>query len=206
MCCVFVCVSASVSASHWQAMGTSSRVCQNGQGAGWQGWSGRWTERWRGGSRDRLLSVMDAPINLSALGSSKKRCGGWRHLKGEEKSLNSHKVAGTWAWCSVLYILNGGWIKTSKSMFMCARLPSYLLSRNVGVGAGGGPSLWLAIGWDVEEVPDQNGIVMRTAYDLKLIKLEAEHAARVLLKTTERVKRLWYRAIQTLPHIQGRIH
>lgn len=33
---------------------------------------------------------MDAPINLSALGSSKKRCGGWRHLKGEEKSLNSH--------------------------------------------------------------------------------------------------------------------
>lgn len=66
-------------------------------------------------------------------------------------------------------------------MWTC--VSSYLLSRNVSVGAGGRPSLWLAIGRDVQEVPNQNGVVVRTADDLKLIKLEAEHAARVLLKT-----------------------
>lgn len=45
MCCMFVCVSASVSASRWQAMGTSSRVCQNGEGQGGRGEVG-------GGQRD----------------------------------------------------------------------------------------------------------------------------------------------------------
>lgn len=59
----------------------------------------------------------------------------------------------------------------------------YLLSRNVRVGAGGRPSLWLAVGRDVQEVPDQNGVVVRTADDLKLIELKTEHAARVLLQT-----------------------
>ena len=66
-------------------------------------------------------------------------------------------------------------------MWTCVSL--YLLSRNVSVGAGGRPSLWLAVGRDVQKVPDQNGVVVRTADDLKLIELKAEHAARVFLKT-----------------------
>lgn len=113
---------------------------------------------------------MDTPIHQSALGSSNKGCGGWRHLQEQIKSV---------------YFTNDGQVR-SRRPEACLSRPSYLLSRNVSVSAGGGSSLWLAIGRDVEEVPDQNGVVVRTAYDLKLIKLEAEHAARVLLQ--EKIK------------------
>lgn len=65
------------------------------------------------------------------------------------------------------------------SMKRCSEL-RHLLSRNVRVGAWGGPALWLPIGRDVQEVPDQDSVVMGTADNLELIKLETENASRVL--------------------------
>lgn len=59
---------------------------------------------------------------------------------------------------------------------------AYLLSRNVRVGAGRRSSLWLAVRRHVQEIPDQDGVVVRTADDLKLVKLQAENTARVLLQ------------------------
>lgn len=56
----------------------------------------------------------------------------------------------------------------------------HLLSRNVRVGAGRRSSLWLAVRRHIQEIPDQNGVVVRTADDLKLVKLQAENTARVL--------------------------
>lgn len=54
---------------------------------------------------------------------------------------------------------------------------------------------------------------MRTAYDLKLIKLEAEHAARVLLKSQRALRnydmvqyRLFFYSAIVLNNIQSRIH
>lgn len=61
----------------------------------------------------------------------------------------------------------------------CSEL-RHLLSWNVGVGARGGPTLWLPIGRNVQEVPDQDSVVMGTADYLELIKLEPENTSRVL--------------------------
>lgn len=56
----------------------------------------------------------------------------------------------------------------------------HLLSRNIRVSAGGGSAFGLSVGRDVQEVPDQNCVVVRTADYLELIELQPENAARVL--------------------------
>lgn len=60
----------------------------------------------------------------------------------------------------------------------------YLLSGDVCIRARGRPALSLSIGRHVQEVPDEDGVVMGTADDLELVKLQPKHAPRVLLKNT----------------------
>lgn len=177
---------------YWQANGHKLESLSERAGR-WR-WQGAWWEVDREMTRRKerrwLLSMMDAPISQSALGSSKEGCGGWRHLGGKNRaSSHTHR--------SNLMCNAGGFYRKvlwAECECVCASL--HLLSRNVSVGAGGRPSLWLAIGRDVQEVPDQNGVVVRTADDLKLIELEAEHAARVLLKT--HIRKLCYYVMCTV--------
>lgn len=42
--------------------------------------------------------------------------------------------------------------------------------------------------WIIQEVPDEDGVIMRAADDLKLIKLQSENSARVLLDWGEEGK------------------
>lgn len=90
---VYVCVSEHVCECNcWQAMGTSSIVCQKCRGGVVGGGVG-------GGQRDDeeeveigSFSVMDAPIHQSALGSSNKGYGRWRHLEEEKHTDFTHQI------------------------------------------------------------------------------------------------------------------
>lgn len=61
--------------------------------------------------------------------------------EGREKSLNSHTRSQD-GHDALDYTSLG----ESRHLKVRVRLPLHLLSRNVGVGAGWGPSLWLAVG------------------------------------------------------------
>lgn len=154
----------SVSANHWQALGTSWRVRQNRRGGGGE------VDREMTRIKEEEIgsfSVMNAAITEPAKGSSKEKVREVAPPVGEGKracnqTLTDWTCIQTNVWTNIFSLL-------------------YLLSRNICVGAGGRPPLWLAVGWDVQEIPDQNGVVMGTADDLKLIKLKAEHSSRMLL-------------------------
>lgn len=59
----------------------------------------------------------------------------------------------------------------------------YLLSGYIGIRAGRRSSFSLAIGRHIEEVPDEDSVIMGTADDLELVKLEPEHSAWMFLHT-----------------------
>ncbi len=58
----------------------------------------------------------------------------------------------------------------------------YLLSGDVCICPWGRSPLRLAIGGDVQEVPYKDRVVMGTANNLELIKLQSEHTSRMLLQ------------------------
>lgn len=57
----------------------------------------------------------------------------------------------------------------------------YLLSGYICIRAGRRSSFRLPIGRHVEEVPDKDSVIVGTADDLELVKLEPEHSARMFL-------------------------
>lgn len=73
----------------WAQAQESVRTGQGGGGGG-GGVGGGQRDDEEEGEEMGLLSMMDAPISQSALGSSKKRCGGWRHLGGGKESAITH--------------------------------------------------------------------------------------------------------------------
>lgn len=70
-----------------------------------------------------------------------------------------------------------------------------MLSGYIGIRAGRRPSFRLPIGRHVEEVPDKNSVIMGTADDLELVKLEPEHSARMFLGADRNRQRLLLRLI-----------
>lgn len=184
---VLTCVCVSVCACHgiggkW---GTSLRVCQNGQEvevarAGWE------VDREMTRRKEKMGSFPRWTHPSANQPWAPPIKGGWRHLGTRKKSAVTHWSA-QWAstYSHIHNLMCNAYMNTHTHTFVQS---VYLLSRNVSVGAGGRPSLWLAIGRDVQEVPDQNGVVVRTADDLEFIKLQAEHAARVLLKTHHKLR------------------